>query len=67
MANIYVFKCEKCNKEEEKEIPITKYDEEKNNQFCSCGEKMIRVFTPIAGTLYGCSGFYDTNNGVGCR
>lgn len=68
MYNIYVFCCEKCNIQEEREIPISQYDELKNQQFCECGEKMIRIFTPIQGTLYKCGGFYDTSaRGVKCR
>lgn len=68
MDNRYVFKCEKCGIQEDREIPITQYDELKNKQFCKCGEKMVRVFTPISGTLYKCGGFYDTSTrGVKCR
>lgn len=58
---IYLFNCQKCDKTEEREIPITEYDQKKNEQICNCGAKMERVFTPIAGTEYKCKGFYDTD------
>ena len=39
----YLFFCEKCNKNENRDIPMNLYDKEKNNQICSCGAKMQRV------------------------
>ncbi len=39
----YLFKCKKCGKKEEKDIPMSEYDKEKNNQTCKCGAKMERV------------------------
>ena len=39
----YLFSCTKCNKKENRDIPINKYDTEKNKQICSCGAKMQRV------------------------
>ena len=39
----YTFTCSKCNKEEQKEIPINEYDTLKDKQVCSkCGSKMTR-------------------------
>lgn len=58
----YSFKCKKCNKEEDRTIPINDYDKEKNNQYCSCGGKMERTFQDIGGTEYRCTGMYDTDN-----
>lgn len=41
---LYNFKCTKCGKAFEVEIPIKNYDAEKGNQICpACGEKMERV------------------------
>lgn len=42
MAN-YTFRCTKCKKKEERNIPMNLYNKEKNNQICSCGSKMERV------------------------
>ena len=39
----YLFNCSKCHKNESRDIPMDKYDKEKNNQICSCGAKMQRV------------------------
>ena len=40
----YNFKCKSCGAEEEKEIAIKDYDEEKEKQVCSnCGAKMQRL------------------------
>jgi predicted nucleic acid-binding Zn ribbon protein len=40
----YNFICKSCGAEEEKEIAIKDYDEEKTKQICSnCGAKMQRV------------------------
>lgn len=39
----YLFKCETCGAEEEKEIAIKDYDSEKDKQKCTCGNKMKRV------------------------
>ena len=39
----YLFFCEKCHKNESRDIPMNLYDKEKNNQICSCGSKMQRV------------------------
>ncbi len=66
---IYIFECSKCNVQEEREIPISDYDKEKNNQVCNtCKSKMNRVFIPIGNTIYSCGGFYDTDTrGVKCR
>lgn len=58
---VYIFECEKCKKQQEIEISISVYDSEKEKQFCKCGEKMKRVFTPIGTTIYNCGGFYDTD------
>lgn len=41
---IYQFLCSKCGNEEERDIPMSEYDKEKNNQFCSkCNSQMQRV------------------------
>lgn len=40
----YKFKCRKCQKEKEINIPMDDYDKEKGNQFCDeCGCRMDRV------------------------
>ena len=40
----YNFKCESCNKVQEVEIPISKYDKEKGKQVCPiCKGKMNRM------------------------
>jgi predicted nucleic acid-binding Zn ribbon protein len=40
----YRFQCIKCKCEEEKNIPVSEYDTEKEKQICSnCGAKMKRV------------------------
>ena len=39
----YLFSCKKCSRKEYREIPMNKYDTEKNKQICSCGAKMERV------------------------
>lgn len=57
----YIFKCTKCRKQEEKEIPINEYDKEKHKQVCKCGASMQRVFTDIGMTVYNCKGMYDTD------
>lgn len=41
---IYRFICTECKCEEEKNIPVSDYDTEKEKQVCSnCGAKMQRV------------------------
>lgn len=39
----YLFKCNKCGKKQERDIPMSEYDKRKNNQVCECGGKMQRV------------------------
>lgn len=40
----YDFKCTKCCRTEEKDIPMNKIKEQSEKQFCSvCGEQMKRV------------------------
>lgn len=40
----YRFQCTECKSEEEKNIPVSDYDTEKEKQVCSnCGAKMQRV------------------------
>jgi predicted nucleic acid-binding Zn ribbon protein len=58
---IYPFECPVCKKQEEKNISIKDYDNVKTKQYCTCGAKMVRVFTNIAGVEYKCQGFYTTN------
>lgn len=56
---VYNFKCIKCGYVEEKEIAMSDYDKEKENQKCSkCNEKMERSFDPIAAPIYEAHGFY---------
>lgn len=58
---LYDFECE-CKNIEEKDIPISQYDELKDKQICSkCGKKMSRVFGSIGGVEYKMSGCYDTD------
>lgn len=41
---LYKFVCKKCGREEELDIPIDKYDELKNKQFCIlCRGKLERI------------------------
>ena len=57
----YTFQCEKCNKQEEINIPMSEYDEEKDNQFCvHCGAKLKRVLE-FNGTVNLCYGCYGVN------
>lgn len=61
----YTFKCTKCNKEEEKDIPMNEIKEQSQNQTCSvCGAKAERVWQPWGGTTL-CEGMYgiDGKNG----
>lgn len=53
----YLFSCTKCNKKENRDIPMNLYDKEKNNQICSCGSKMQRVieWTGVASDIGGYS------------
>ena len=40
----YKFRCQKCNKLHQVDIPMADYDKEKDNQVCpDCNEKMERV------------------------
>lgn len=39
----YRFKCRECGAEEERNIPLAFYDEQKEKQVCACGAKMKRV------------------------
>lgn len=41
----YEYKCINCGKEYFVDIPISKYEEEKDKQFCSCGKKLTRYFS----------------------
>lgn len=55
----YDFRCKKCNKEFEIEIPMKEYDKAKNEQVCpDCNEKLERVLKPIGDPVYECGGFY---------
>ena len=57
----YKFKCEKCQKEEMRNIKLSEYDVLKNKQFCKCGEKMQRVIE-WQGTATGSGeGWYGKN------
>lgn len=65
---IYDFKCTKCHITETLEMTMDEYSKNKNAIKCKCGEKMERIFTPIAATIYECGGFYDTTNrGISAR
>lgn len=55
----YIFECKECEKQEEKDIPMSEYDKLKNEQKCSkCGGDMFRVFVPINDAIYNAHGFY---------
>lgn len=57
----YKFECKECQNEEEKNIPVEKYDEEKHKQICSkCNGSMFRIieFSDAVGL---CSGMYGTS------
>lgn len=40
---MYEFKCLKCNKTVERDIPVERYEAEKYLQKCDCGALMKRV------------------------
>lgn len=40
---MYEFKCNKCDKIVDREIPVEKYEAEKYLQKCECGALMARV------------------------
>lgn len=62
---IYDFQCDKCNTVLEIEIPISKYDELKNKQFCSkCGEKLTRKLS-FEGAINLPVGAYGIDGGKG--
>lgn len=57
----YKFKCTKCEKEEERDIPMSHYDEQKDKQLCSeCVSKMTRVIE-FSGSVKLCEGMYGAN------
>lgn len=58
---IYPFECVECSKQEDREMSVAEYTKTKDQQVCSCGGKMIRVWTPIGLTEYKCGGFFDTD------
>lgn len=58
----YDFECEKCENIVELEMSVDDYMQTKDIQFCNCGGKMKRVYTPLMLTEYRCGGFYDTNS-----
>lgn len=61
----YDFQCTKCQKTEEKSIPMADYDKEKNKQVCSeCGAPSVRVWqTQLGVTL--CDGMYGIDGKSG--
>lgn len=60
---IYIFKCTRCRKNIELDIPMSEYSEKKDKQVCpDCGEKVKRVLTPIGSPIFNCGGFYCTDN-----
>lgn len=59
----YKFQCIKCGSIEEKNIAISDYDKEKNNQVCSkCNNKMERILE-FDGAIGLCSGMYGVGQG----
>lgn len=57
----YTFRCEKCNKQEEINIPMSEYDEEKDKQVCVyCRAKLKRVLE-FNGTVNLCRGCHGVN------
>lgn len=60
---IYEFYCKKCKKDFEVEIPIDKYDDEKEKQKCpECGEKLKRHLIFNGGIEFKGPGFFNTDN-----
>lgn len=58
----YSFYCDGCGNEESINIPIEKYNQEKNNQVCSkCGKPLKRKFE-FSGSI-GRTGGYDSVGG----
>lgn len=65
---VYTFKCEKCNKDFEKEMTFEEYDEFKkgNVNLCECGGNVKRTWIMDSLiTHYACGGFYDTDSKTG--
>lgn len=61
---VYSFVCPVCKKVFERNIPMSKYDEEKNKQFCEYDkEKLERAFEKFDGNIKLSSGMYGTGNG----
>lgn len=62
----YCFVCRSCDNEEEKDIPMADYNEQKEKQVCSkCGGKMARKFEAFKGAVTLCSGMYGIDSGKG--
>jgi len=57
----YLFECEECDEKKEVDIPMSEYDNQKNNQICDCGGKLHRVIQ-FDGAVGLCSGMYGTNS-----
>lgn len=57
---VYKFECD-CG-QKEYDIPMSTYDDFKNQKCPECGKVRDRVFEACIGaTLYNCPGFYDTD------
>lgn len=61
----YDFQCTECSNIEEKDIPMSEYDKEKDKQICSrCGSKAVRVWNTTVGVSL-CSGMYGIDGKSG--
>lgn len=60
----YLFECNKCGKKQEREISMSEYDKEKNNQICKCGGKMRRVIEWQGIAMGGGDGWYGKKGGT---
>ena len=60
----YDFKCLKCDKEVELEIPMKDYTDVKDKQVCSCSGKLERV-QGWKGSVSLCNGMYGIDSGKG--
>ena len=59
----YVFVCPHCKRTYQKDIRMSDYDTEKNNQFCDDDKtKLERIFEPFSGSI-GSTGGYDSVRG----
>ena len=56
---IYSFSCDKCGNIEERDIPMSKYDKEKNNQLCSKCSYLMQRIIEWEGGAYNLGGYSE--------